>query len=235
MRAPTRRSPVAEPGRFRAHDRFKQRSRSWTWIGISIATVIHFLLLAFVPIAQRLETTPQVQAIKPIRAVRLLPRIEVPPPPERVAPLAPPILPTLPPIDDGFEVKRVVLTDELLKSSPILEPPISVETDEMAGFQYFVPSMVKPQLVNRDEVRRNLEREYPRYLQNAGIGGALMIQFWIDEDGLVHKYEIKRSSGRKELDEAAERVVPTMKFRPAYKLGRPVKIIVALPVRFETS
>lgn len=233
MRAPTHATP-AEPGRFDAHDRFKRRSRNWTWIGISVATLIHFLLLAFVALPQRAEM-PEMQqpAAAPMRAIRLLPRIEVPPPPERIAPIAPPVLQPMPPIED-FRVERVALQDELIESFPIPAPPTTIVSDDEAGFEHFVPSMVKPELVNRDEVRRKLEREYPRYLQNAGIGGALMILFWIDEAGEVHKYEIKRSSGRKALDEAAERVVPIMRFRPAYKLGRPVKIIVALPVRFES-
>lgn len=233
MRAPTRKSSAAEAGRFNAHDRFKQRSRSWTWIGLSIATVIHFLLLAFMPFTQRVDTLPDAREAKPLRAIRLLARIEVPAPPDPIARFAPPILQPMPSIED-FEVRPVELIDETARSAPIPEPPTTVVSDEMAGFEYFVPSMVKPELVNREEVRRSLEREYPRYLQNAGIGGALMILFWIDEKGAVHKYEIKRSSGRKVLDEAAERVVPVMKFRPAYKRGRPVKIIVALPVRFES-
>lgn len=233
MRAPTRKSAAAEAARFNAHDRFKQRSRSWTWIGLSIATVIHFLLLAFMPFTRRVDTLPEAREARPLRAIRLLARIAVPPPPDPIARLAPPILPDMAPIGD-FEVEPVELADEVIGSAPIPEPPTTVVSDEMAGFEYFVPSMVKPELVNREEVRRKLQREYPRHLQNVGIGGALVILFWIDEEGAVHKYEVKRSSGRKLLDEAAERVVPVMKFRPAYKHGRPVKIIVALPVRFES-
>lgn len=233
MRAPTPDIFAAETGRFDAHNQFKQRSRSWTWIGISLATIIHFGLLAFVPLSRRVDTLPDAAATKPMRAIRLLPRITVPSPPARIAPIAPPTLPPMPEIED-FDINAVVLNDESMNATPIPEPPVSVVTDEMAGFEYFVPSMVKPELVNRDEVRRRLQSEYPRYLQNMGVGGALTILFWIDEEGMVQKYEIKKSTGRQELDEAAERVVPVMRFRPAYKRGRAVKIIVALPLRFES-
>lgn len=186
MRAPTRKSAAAEAARFNAHDRFKQRSRSWTWIGLSIATVIHFLLLAFMPFTRRVDTLPEAREARPLRAIRLLARIAVPPPPDPIARLAPPILPDMAPIGD-FEVEPVELADEVIGSAPIPEPPTTVVSDEMAGFEYFVPSMVKPELVNREEVRRKLQREYPRHLQNVGIGGALVILFWIDEKGADRK------------------------------------------------
>lgn len=232
MRAPARSTTAYESGKAGAHDRFKQQSRNSMWVGLIIATAIHFALLAFMPVAQP-EPPQPVERVPRMSAYRLLDNIEVPPPPERIAPLAPPILPPGAPIDD-IDVQPINLPEEFGQPPPIPAPPVSSASDELPGFEHFVPSMVRPVLVNRDQVRRRLEREYPRHLQAAGIGGALLILFWIDEDGEVWKHEIKKSSGRDALDRAAERVIPIMKFRPAFKMGRPVNIIVALPVRFES-
>lgn len=95
--------------------------------------------------------------------------------------------------------------------------------------------MQKPELLNRAQVRRALLRNYPRELQRAGVEGAVIIWFWIDEKGKVQKYEIRASSGNPALDAAAERVIPMMRFRPAKERGEAVPVIATLPIRFEVE
>jgi protein TonB len=117
---------------------------------------------------------------------------------------------------------------------PPIPPPPQPES-ELDRFVPVNPSMEKPDLVNRAQVKRALYREYPRALQSAGIGGAALVWFWIDEKGKVVKYEIRQSSGQPALDAAAERVIPLMKFRPAKRNGKAIPVIAALPIRFEVD
>ncbi len=42
-----------------------------------------------------------------------------------------------------------------------------------------------------------------------------------------------RSSGNGDLDRIAQEVIELMEFRPAYNLGKPVAVSVALPIVFE--
>jgi protein TonB len=121
---------------------------------------------------------------------------------------------------------------------PPLPPPAPAppgQESELGRFRPVNALMEKPLLVNRGQVKRALLREYPRSLQRAGVEGAVIVWFWIDEDGKVEKYEIRGSSGNRELDAAAERVIPIMKFRPARERGEAVPVVVTMPIRFEVE
>lgn len=121
---------------------------------------------------------------------------------------------------------------------PPLPPPAPAPPEPESGlgrFKQVNALMEKPELLNRSQVRRALLRAYPRELQRAGVEGAVIVWFWIDEKGKVEKYEIRGSSGHQALDAAAERVIPIMKFRPARERGETVPVIVTLPIRFETD
>lgn len=70
----------------------------------------------------------------------------------------------------------------------------------------FTPYTVRPDLTSEREVQRALEREYPTILRNAGIGGTVIVHFFIDEEGFVQRTLVAQSSGHTPLDEAALRV-----------------------------
>ena len=91
-----------------------------------------------------------------------------------------------------------------------------------------------PELSNTDFVRKRLEREYPSYLQDEGIGGRVVLWFLVDETGKVRKWLMKQSSGHAALDRAAMKVAALMRFRPALNYDHHVAVWVALPVYFQT-
>ncbi len=96
----------------------------------------------------------------------------------------------------------------------------------------FTPYTEPPELSNPDQVRRQLSRDYPMYLQDSGIGGRVILWFLVDETGKVRKWLLKESSGHKALDQAALKVAHLMRFRPAKNYDRHVAVWVALPVFF---
>lgn len=59
--------------------------------------------------------------------------------------------------------------------------------------------------------------------------------FYIDEQGLVQRTQLDRSSGYDALDEAALRVADLMRFSPAYNMDQRVAVWVSIPITFETE
>jgi len=96
----------------------------------------------------------------------------------------------------------------------------------------FTPFTVAPTLVNMTEVQQALVREYPTRLRDAGIGGRVLLWFFIDEGGLVRRTLINQSSGQPELDQAALNVANVYRFSPAMNRENAVPVWVALPLTF---
>ncbi|HYW08437.1 MAG TPA: energy transducer TonB, partial [Longimicrobium sp.] len=90
-----------------------------------------------------------------------------------------------------------------------------------------------PKLRNDDDIRRMLERGYPIFLRDAGVGGTVMLQLVIDSDGRVEEDRIEVVSSDHELfTEAALRVAPRLRFRPARLGGQRVRVLARMPLTF---
>lgn len=96
----------------------------------------------------------------------------------------------------------------------------------------FTPFTVKPDYVNGSEIMQALEREYPPLLRDAGIGGTVIVWFFIDETGVVANQQIQESSGHQALDDAALRVAPVFRFTPALNRDQAVPAWVQFPITF---
>jgi protein TonB len=95
------------------------------------------------------------------------------------------------------------------------------------------PVEVEPALANRREVGELVQREYPAALRNAGIGGTVTVKFAVEANGRVDASSITVvSSDQEQLAEPARRVVQRMRFRPAENLGKPVRVMISLPLQF---
>jgi len=220
-----------------ANASFKARSRGWFWAGLAAAVVVHFGVLAFGPsftIVMDVSAPPA-----ELYALELVPPPEVaepeppparpPAPPEEVAPPRPPTRLAQPvPMDleDDLTLEEVAFEDV----PPPPPPPPELGPKDNATRVAFT---VAPELLNRERIRSILLRRYPARLRNAGIEGTVLLQLWIDEEGMVTRHELARSSGNDELDRIAQEVIELMEFSPAYNLGEPVAVSVALPIVFE--
>ena len=112
--------------------------------------------------------------------------------------------------------------------------PPAASREELPRAPVPTPFTVAPELKNRAEVQRALERYYPPLLRDAGIGGTVLVWFFIDETGKVRNSLIKESSGHKALDEAALKVAEIMQFTPALNRDEEVPVWIALPIEFRT-
>jgi len=99
----------------------------------------------------------------------------------------------------------------------------------------FIPYDVAPELQNPDEVQQRLRDVYPPSLENAGIGGSVVLWMRVDEQGRVRATRVRESSGYRALDRAAEDVVEAMEFSPALNRDQPRAVWVQQRIYFRTA
>jgi protein TonB len=92
----------------------------------------------------------------------------------------------------------------------------------------------QPELSNRSEVARQLSRNYPPLLRDAGVVGTVTVRMRVMENGSVDPSSVSiENSTHEAFGDAARRVVERMRFRPAKVGGKAVKVWVTLPVTFQ--
>lgn len=116
-----------------------------------------------------------------------------------------------------------------LRRAPLLLPPY-----EPDAVPHFTPYTEKPELLNRDEVRRKLVQVYPPHLRDAGRSGTVLLWVKLNKEGRVTDVRVKESE-LAELNEPAMSVARIMVFSPAKNKGEAVPVWIQLPVVFRTS
>ncbi|MGD2123246.1 MAG: TonB family protein, partial [Gemmatimonadota bacterium] len=96
----------------------------------------------------------------------------------------------------------------------------------------FTPYTVSPDVRNREEVAAALQGGYPAELREAGIGGTVVVWFFVDEQGTVQNVQVNESSGRGELDQTALSIASMIEFTPALNRDRGTPVWVSLPIAF---
>ena len=113
--------------------------------------------------------------------------------------------------------------------------PPSVSSPPNASVPSFTPYDVAPEVRNVAEVRQALTREYPAVLRDAGIGGTVIMWFYVSDQGVVENVQVNQSSEVEQLDAAAINVSRTFQFTPAYNQNRPVAVWISIPITFQTT
>ncbi|CAN5894956.1 hypothetical protein BH23GEM9_BH23GEM9_30800 [soil metagenome] len=210
-----------------ANDRLKRDAEAWLPRAIVIAVAVHFALFAFWPTM----SVADMKMSPPDQIMVIPPELDLPQPPEQIQRPAMPVVST--DIDESVTIPPTLMeswpTERLEAPRPRDAQPLREE------FERFVPSMVAPRLLNGPAVERALRQNYPPMLRDAGIGGRVDVNLWLDADGSIVRAEIARSSGYGALDDAALKVVDVMRLSPALNMGSAVRVIVTLPVVFTVT
>lgn len=117
----------------------------------------------------------------------------------------------------------------------IVESDQPLDALDVTAGPRFTPFTQRPELSNRAEVQALLAAHYPPRLRDAGIGGQVLVWFFIDETGKVGKVQINRSSGYEALDRAALEIGSAMQFQPARNRDAPVPVWIAIPIVFHAG
>jgi len=212
-----------------ANERFKRGFNSWFWGSLTVATLFHFAVFAFLPKFSAADMS--MAATQELETVELPPEIKIPPPPKAISRPAVPVV-------ASAEVKEdVTIAPTTFEDNPIenLPPPPSSSSEDISAAPTFTPFTVRPELKNKTEVSKALERFYPPLLRDAGISGTVQMWFFIDEDGRVIRTQVNQSSGYEAFDEAAKKVAELMRFSPALNRDKKVPVWVSIPIVFQTQ
>lgn len=212
-----------------ANDRFKNGFSNWFWGSIFAAAVVHFMIFAFWP---EMATADASFSTEELEAIELPPEIEIPPPPEQIARPATPVVGDAE-IDEDITIASTSFEDNPIDNLP--PPPTATASEDISAAPRFTPFTVRPELRNRTEVQRALERNYPPLLRDSGIGGTTLVWFFIDENGRVVKTQLNKSSGYDALDQAAMKVADVMEFSAALNRDKKVPVWVAIPIVFSSN
>ncbi|MEJ2217257.1 MAG: energy transducer TonB [Gemmatimonadota bacterium] len=222
----TGRSPEV---RETANERFKRGFNSWFWGSLGVATVFHFIVFAFMPKFSAADMS--MGPTQELETVELPPEIKIPPPPKAIQ------RPATPVVASASVKQDITIAPTTFESNPIenLPPPPSAESKDISAAPTFTPFTVRPELKNKTEVAKALERFYPPLLRDAGISGTVQMWFFIDENGKVQKTQVNQSSGYEAFDEAAKKVAQLMQFSPALNRDKKVPVWVSIPIVFQTQ
>jgi periplasmic protein TonB len=210
-----------------ANDRLKRSFGSWFWGSMMAAVLVHFVLMAFWP---NLRAADVSFTMEDMEAVDLPPEIEIPPPPEQIQRPANPVVSEAT-IDDDVTISPTTFEDNMPDDLP---PPPTESSAGIGEEPTFTPFTVAPEVRNRAEIGRVLQREYPSTLRDAGIGGTVVMHFFINEEGEVENVLVAESSGHSALDQAAERVAMAFEFSPALNRDQRVPVWIQIPITFQT-
>ncbi len=108
------------------------------------------------------------------------------------------------------------------------EAPADEGTYEMSAVEEL------PELSNRNDVARQISRNYPPLLRDAGVTGTVQLRFRVNQDGRVDAESIQvENASHEAFGDAAKKVVERMRFRPAKVGGKSVNVWVTLPIQFQ--
>ena len=212
-----------------ANDRFKEKFGNWFWGSVAAAVLVHFLVFAFFPDMTAADSSFSTDELE---AIDLPDDIEIPPPPQPIARPATPVISASADISEDITIAPTTFEDNPIEDLP---PPPPASGDALSQFQAFSPSMVRPEVRNRAELVRRMQRLYPSLLRDAGIGGTTVLALWIDETGQVVRSQIGRSSGHSQLDEAALQALEGLSFTPAMNRDRAVPVRLSWAITWQAN
>ena len=209
-----------------ANEQLKRSFSSVFWASMIAATVFHFCTFAFWPELTAADFSFESDELE---AIELPPEIEIPPPPQQIARPATPVMASAD-IDEDITIAPTTFEDNPVEELP---PPPEEQAVDLSAAPTFTPFTVAPDIQNRAEVIRAMEREYPPLLRDAGIGGTVQVFFFIDEEGTVQQFQINESSGHQALDDAALAVAGVYRFSAALNRDKRVPVWVSFGITFQ--
>jgi TonB family protein len=208
-----------------ANDRFKKSFSSWLWGGIIVATVIHFGVIRFFP---TLTAADVAFGVTELEAIELPPEVEIPPPPEAIT------RPAVPGVAQTELEEDITIAPTTFEENPVETlPPPPANAERLGDRPVFTPYTVAPRLLNPRRAMRIVEQKYPRIMQQAGIGGTVLVWAFIEADGVVKNSVVRETSGFEKLDEAALKAVNEFAFEPALHLDQHVPVWISMPITFD--
>jgi protein TonB len=221
------RRPEGLPPRARADSKVRLGMEPSTLFEASVAISLTCMISLFL-FFPRFEPPPKIakvqQEVITFEEVERTRQENRPPPPPR------PPIPIEAPADEALEDIEIGTT-ELDVAAEVAPPAPKMDEDEFAS--YFVAVEEMPQVVGGIEsIMKRLV--YPELAMRAGVQGRVYVLAYVNEQGEVVRAEVQKGIGAG-CDEAAVAAVKGAKFIPGKQRGKPVRVRVSIPIRFQLS
>ena len=128
---------------------------------------------------------------------------------------------------------RIAKCSPLLALLALLLSPV----DGAAQQDYYTLAEVteRPGLKNGREAQRTILRSYPQRLQDAGLGGRVVLRFIVDATGKVEASTVEVvDTSLQALSAAAVEAITEIEFNPGKKDGNAVRTQVVMPIAYGT-
>lgn len=217
--------PPSLVGSETAQDVWRRRHAIVLPLGLGLATAVHVAMFSLSP---TWLVSPVEVGTRELVALEVPPDIRIPPPPQRIERPAVPVIATT-------DVALDVTIAPMDFNAPVpgrLPPPAPPSETEEARQPAVTPFTVAPRLLNAAEIRGLMVLEYPEVLRDSGVGGDIVMWFYLSEEGATLEVRIAKGSGYETLDAAALRVAERMRFTPALNRDQPIRAWVQFPIVF---
>ena len=221
---------------LRKSDKANLRNRYRIYVESGLAAALLLLIVAFrAPLNNDEADLPvvQEQEVVEIKEIKQTQQVKKPPPPPR------PPVPVEVPDDQVLEDLELDLDatldiDAAVNQAPPPPPAAKEEAPRQEIFQVVeqMPTMIPSQQAGLRQLQQCVN--YPQMARRAGVEGTVFVQFVVNEQGNVENPRVVRGPGAGTGDEAL-RCVRDVKFTPGKQRGRPVKVQMSLPVRFQLN
>lgn len=148
------------------------------------------------------------------------------------APPPPPSLARIAITDNNTVVEDIDFTSELNVNAPVAPTHVEIQAQMTVEEEESIFEVVEDNpepLHGIAAIQQSVE--YPEIARKAGVEGLVIIRAAVDKNGNVIKTQVLKGIGAG-CDEAAAAAVAKAKFKPGMQRGIPVKVWVALPIRF---
>jgi periplasmic protein TonB len=210
--------------------KFDLRKHYKLFLEVSLITSLSILILAFKffpDISYERDLVEAPQELFTVEDIQQTKHEYLPPPPPK------PAIVIASPMDDILEDIDIASTELDLTEEIAPPPPPRKEDKKIVEEepQYFVVVEEMPEPIGGIAAIQS-KIVYPDIARRAGVEGTVYILAYLTEEGNVVKTEVAKGIGGG-CDEAAASAVLTTKFKPGKQRGKPVRVKVMIPVKFQ--
>ena len=207
------------------YEKFKKREPFRTEIVIVIILAIAVLLIFLFPKFDRDSKIEKETSIVFVQSIEIpqveLKKLDIPAP-----------RPAIPVMSEDEEIDlSITIEDMIFEDYPDDIPPLPKNPDGDTRHDTFYVFDEPPHVIG--SIAENVV--YPNIAKEAGIEGAVVVQCFIDYNGVVQTCVILKGMPGTGLDEAAIAAIKMTKWKPALQRDRNVGVWIAIPVTFKLN
>jgi len=197
---------------------------------LSLLVLTALMRMPIQPKSEGFAVTLDHQEVVKMEEIEQTEQLAKPPPPPR--PPVPVEVPDDVVLDDNMDLNLDASLDinDAVTTLPPPPPEEQAEESEVEPEIFVVVESMPEVIGGIEKVYEYLE--YPSIARQAGMEGMVVIRIVVEPTGIPSHPEVARSAGDV-LDQAALDAVMKLRFKPGRQRGQPVRVRMAIPIRFK--